>query len=66
LDESSIRVLAIDNTEAEYVDAVARRTIPATFERIDFPADSRDTIPAHQNGRWITSVWIRKGRTSRI
>lgn len=61
LQDSRIRVLAIDNTEAEYVDAIAHATIPASFQRIDFPADQRDVIPEHQGGRWQTSVWRRQG-----
>lgn len=60
LHDSRVRILAIDNTEAHYIDTVARNAIPGSFERIDFPADGRDTVPEHQDGRWMTSVWRRR------
>lgn len=55
--ESGIRMIVVDNTEAEYI-AEAVAAIPGVFCRHDFPADRRDRIPEHQEG-WITSVWTR-------
>lgn len=54
---STVRMLVIDNTEV---------LLPYTlekfenFERHDFHESDLSLIPSHQNGKWCTSVWLKK------
>lgn len=52
----SVRMIVIDNMEV-----MERYTLGKfkTFERHDFPEFDVAKIPIHQNGKWVTSVFVR-------
>ena len=50
--------IVVDNTENEKLSNAAAAIMPNDFHRLDFPASDEDQIPSHQNGKWITSIWV--------
>ncbi|MEJ8476987.1 class I SAM-dependent methyltransferase [Roseibium algae] len=56
-DSLGIRMIVVDNTEV-----MMRHTEGcfANYERYDFAEQNKKLIPAHQNGQWMTSVFVRR------
>lgn len=54
--QSKCRMIVVDNMES-----MVRHTAGKfpEFKQYDFHEYDMEKIPAHQNGRWCTSVWIR-------
>ena len=53
----SVRLIIVDNMET-----LSEHTLDKFkgFKRTDFHETVKELIPAHQNGRWCTSVWVKK------
>lgn len=61
-DFSNIDMVIIDNTELGFNSIAGDFMIPQSFIRMDFVAGSKDDIPAHQNGKHITSIYVSPAR----
>lgn len=60
-----VEVIVVDNTETGYNGAVGDYLIPKNFIRYDFAAGPKDDVPAHQNGKHITTIYVREDRAQR-
>lgn len=60
-----VEVVVVDNTETGYNGAVGDYLIPKNFIRYDFVAGPKDEVPAHQNGKHITTIYVREDRAKR-
>lgn len=54
---SRCRMIVVDNMES--MDKYTEGKFPG-FVQHDFPELDLSKIPAHSNGKWSTSVWLRK------
>ncbi|THV10582.1 hypothetical protein [Rhizobium rhizophilum] len=62
-DTSNVDIIVVDNTESQFTSALADELIPADhFTRLDFCARPGDPIPDHQEGKHITSIFVRPDR----
>ena len=57
-----VELIVVDNTELSFNAYVSGYLIPPEFERLDFVAGSHDEVPSHQNGKHITTIFVRKDR----
>lgn len=57
-----VDLIVVDNTELSFNAYVSGYMIPPEFERLDFVAGSHDEVPAHQNGKHITTIYVRQDR----
>jgi len=60
-----IEVVVIDNTEATYNSKSGDYLIPKNFVRYDFVAGPKDQIPPHQNGKHVTTIYVKEDRAAR-
>lgn len=57
-----VEIIAVDNTEDEWHSSVSGALIPARYVRLDFVAGPLDVVPANQNGKHITTLYVREDR----
>lgn len=62
LDFSKIDMVIIDNTEGAVTSYMCDVLMPNEFTRLDFAAGPNDEIPAHQKGKWMTSIFVKLSR----
>jgi hypothetical protein len=60
-----VDLIVIDNTELPFNCYSGDYMIPKDFVRFDFIAGSKDEIPKHQNGKHITTVFVKEDRAKR-
>lgn len=58
-------IIVVDNTEDATHFFSAKDALDADFVRMDFIEEHAEKIPRHQNGKHITSIWVKDARLSR-